>query len=246
MKKLLIIMLALALVLAVFAGCGDKGKNDTKGGSMDVVVGGAAAAYSNDWLKGLDLPFIVPEYKGGTLKDAKFDGEHLSVSIVDTSVEACEKYKDEVAKAGWDVRMTGDGYCYAYTDEWRLMLSYTERQVKNKEAAIFVDPYDPEKESSGGEFIMTDDWPKDLPFDFDLPKYTDGKIKGSTVNNNGVSVTVIDTSDAAVKKYIDELEKAGWKAWHVEDGFYAVEQGGWNITLRMEDNGTELFILITS
>jgi predicted small lipoprotein YifL len=78
--------------------------------------------YGTEWPE--NLPFKMPQYKDGTIERSQYDGEDkfLSVSITGTSKEAFTKYKDELAKAGWEIISSEQDSFGATLDGWRALI----------------------------------------------------------------------------------------------------------------------------
>ena len=92
------------------------------------------SGFSTEWPE--NMPFDLPEYTDGAIEAASYDDDDgLFVIITDTSKAACDKYKDELSKAGWEIKTEG-GYTYAEKDEWHFNLD--DRKIDEGELILSV------------------------------------------------------------------------------------------------------------
>jgi biotin operon repressor/predicted small lipoprotein YifL len=249
MKKVLLAALALTLFLALMTGCGGKSGSidiDTSppDNEPDVVVdaGKSMNEPNAENLKGSegwpasDLPQDFPVYPNGVVDyfDGEIDDLGVFIMVTGTDKATYEAYMKTLKSAGWEIDEDDDpalGTMLVYKTFW-LTVDFEQPDI----ASILL--------SDMGDLSGYYEWPEIQAFD--LPEYPDGKISYCSLKDDGgVSISIKNTSKAAVEKYIQTLEKSGWTITHTfdEEGYYELcifmdyKKDGWRAGIDFNKDG---------
>ena len=214
MKRIVTIVLAVILVLALTAGCSSN--NSGSGGSepsTNIVVGGSSSDNSggnnsnrggmaDNW-PASELPQNFPAYPNGEVVsvDGAVDDYGIFIVILDTDKATYDAYLKTMESEGWSepywAESEGSEISLAKGPLW-FLIEYTDSDSMVQ--IMLVDQ---------GDMAMNVDWPADLPYN--LPAYPDGNLFDVSVSDDHTFMaTIIDTSEAGLLKYIDMLVQAGW------------------------------------
>ena len=241
MKKILLIVLAIALVLSLCAGCNNSRSNDDINGGLGTVVAVGAPAEEPDdpVVEEPDDP-VVEEPEDPVVEEP--DGPAVEWPSVLPPYEAREGQVDSIKVRG------GRTYIITITDTSESEVGvYRRGTLRNNhwEAVNFRDTKDPDnrrlrkgaywvslameapyktlvitlKEWHEQE-VLPSVWPTDrLPQGF--PEYTQGKVSGVSAYTISLQTEVdllinFDSlSKGALEKYLNSLKDAGWKVEYI-------------------------------
>ena len=144
MRKIVLIALSLAFVIALAAGCGSPGTQENSPGNQnngdqaqaDTQInqtdpGGADSAEYISYAWQTDkLPEGFPQYPDGEIIKNDFDEDTASIYIVDTDEETYNAYISALEAVGWSFFESGDERDMAAKDDIMLTLRYSENSVQ--------------------------------------------------------------------------------------------------------------------
>jgi len=220
MKRILLIVLAAALMLSLCAGC-NTGKRIVIDDDFDddigpIVIGGTTSNDSNvdDDKPHVDLPDgwpgVLPLYTDGVIiRNEQREYDRYSITIHHTSKAALRAYGETLSNDGWEcTRDDEDGA------ELALMYYKDDRGV----SLLLLD--------DGTSLLLTlhrvleseelpNVWPAGvLPQGF--PEYPDGEITRVLLLENGmIIINIEDSSKGSFDKYAATLKDAGWSLENV-------------------------------
>jgi len=226
MKKILLIVLAIALVLSLCAGCNtNKRIDDDVDDDPEPVVtsdtpddnSGDKPDDNTDDNSNVDddksrgdtpdgWPAELPPYPDGEitrLEQKEYDG--YGITIINTSIETMEEYAATMISAGWECTRNNNGELGV-----AMILS---KDIQNISLLLLKDGTTLslnlyrtlEKED------LPNVWPVDyLPQGF--PEYPDGDITSVKVDESGsIFISIEESSQKTFDKYVTTLEDAGWE-----------------------------------
>ena len=206
MKKTLLMVIALVLVLALTAGCGNNsgGSQDDPGTVDEPVVetGGDSGTGGGDVLgwPAADLPPGLPVYPGGALDYLEIDDEGMVyLVIIETDKAEFDKYFKTLEEAGWTETRREDIplNIEMMKDNFWMGLSFSDPDTALMAVAMLDVSLD------------TKDWPEGLPYP--LPEYTSGTISIVNVKDDSLMIDIDNTSRVDYDKYLDAVAAAGWE-----------------------------------
>ena len=229
MKKILLIVLALALMLSLCAGCNNSRiDDDFDDGPITINIGGAP----DDDVDDADDPVVeepadveepddadeepddppvkepveVPPYPFGEIEEIEQEeNDGYTITIINTSLADMEKYAAMMIDDGWKSDGIEDvGFSLIVTfnkGDKAVMLVLLE-----KEATLFI-----KVRIVFEEQVLPNVWPAGyLPQGF--PEYPDGEITRAEIFLGGsLSFDIEGTSKETYDKYVASLIDAGWK-----------------------------------
>jgi len=212
MKKLILIILAIAFMLSLCAGCNTVKRidDDFDDDIGPIVIGGTSGDNTGDKPRGdspAEWPTDLPPYPDGEI--TRFElGEYDDYSIIisNTSKETLVEYAGMMTNAGWERR--GDD------DDDSAFIRFSFDKDNYSTALILLS--DGTTLSIGFYRVLDQEelenvWPVDyLPKGF--PEYPDGDISRIRVDESGkIIIDISDSSQETFDKYAAALKDAGWE-----------------------------------
>ena len=232
MKKTLSIVLALVLVLALMAGCGNK--NDS---SEPPEIEARAAVLdegpSDDWAGAIgwpteSLPEGFPPYPDGEVVNVdgqSDDGIGITIGISETGEATFETYMETLESEGWEAQPENElGLVYLENGAIVLWIGFFEPG----DVLMYVIDYD----------YNVQDWPTAiLPPGF--PAYPDGKVTYSDASEEGdfVYVEISETDEDAFEAYLVTLKSAAWTETQKDDFGVEMEKDKYWLSLFFDSSG---------
>ena len=222
MKRILFIVLAVALMLSLCAGC-NTGKRIIVDDDFDDDIGPIVIGGNTDDEPHVDIPDgwppNLPPYPDGEIVKLELDDEgRYYITIINTSIAMVEKYGETMINAGWESIGTDDHF-----SSLAMWFNKGDREASvilaDDAETLTIRVYrSSEKED------LPNVWPAGhLPQGF--PEYPEGEITRVYIaDDRMLFITVEGTSRGAYEKYITTLEDAGWSVEN--DGEMTFEDGG--------------------
>ena len=230
MRKILLIVLAIALVLSLCAGCNkSRVDDDLDDGLITIKIGGAPDDIDEPDEDPVDEPdedpvdepddadnepeddpvkepVEVPPYPFGEIEEIEQEeNDGYTITIINTSLAEMEEYAAIMIDEGWKSDGIEDvGFSLTivfYKGDKAVRLVLLE-----KEATLFI-----QVRTVFEEQVLPNVWPAGyLPQGF--PEYPDGHITSAEIHlGGGLSFDIEGTSKETYDKYIATLMDAGWK-----------------------------------
>ena len=259
MKKIPLIVLAVALALLLCTGCNNSNRtddDDSDEGLGVIVIGGASDDDSSDDsneisgddsnvdndIPGSDtpeewpfdeLPPGFPVYPGGE-PSCTINTAGVHIYIYKTDRDACERYMDDLKAWGFEFgEPQSDGECKGYTEDWTISINFDASQLRTK--LLLAD-----SATAPGR----PGWPSDeLPPGF--PAYPGGDPI-FILDEAGVFLNIYNTDKNTFEGYLDVL-----KAWGFEfgepgsDGRLTGYSENWKIVTRFDENNSSTSFLLS-
>ena len=251
MRKILFIVLAVAVALLLCAGCNNSSRTDDDDldeGLGVIVIGGASDddtdddsdddsnvddSNVDDDKPGSDtpeewpfdeLPTGFPVYPNGE-PSCTINTAGVHIYIYNTDRDACERYMDDLKAWGFEFgEPQSDGECKGYTEDWTISINFDASQ---RRAKLLLADSDTAPGRPG--------WPADeLPTGF--PVYPSGDPI-FILDEAGVFLNIYNTDRNTFEGYLDAL-----KAWGFEfndptsNGVYVGYTENWAIAIFHEDD----------
>ena len=237
MKKILMIALAVALVLALCVGCANQGGtaepepapaeiktvDNTKSVEEAYKVGDMGQGWPAS-----DLPDGFPKYPGGDAYYEIYD-DGTFIYVLGTDRNAYDNFLKALEDFGFAVGQPDeDGYQQAIMGSWMVSLGFYD--ADGVALILFSD---------WGYDIIGPDWPEMLP------EYPDGEVTFIDLDKRGNYAMVIsDSSQETMEKYSYTLIDAGWELENKnEDGtIIDLIKGDMSVSLGLNSNETTVVI----